>query len=482
MMGKPDETYNLVVIGGGAAGLVSAYIAATVKSKVALIEKHRMGGDCLYTGCVPSKALIKTARMVHQIRQHKTYGIKSASFELDFAEVMERIQSVIKKIEPHDSVERYTGLGVECIQGVADVVDEHTVKVNGRILRTKSIILALGASPFVPPIKGLAQIPILTSENLWDLRQMPEKLLVLGAGPIGCEMAQAFQRIGSQVSVIEAGPRILPREDDDVAAIITQCFQNEGIKLLLNSKAQEVITEQGRSTMICQTADGRSEKVAFDAIFVAVGRKANTQQFDWKKLGIQLNDNGTIKVDPYLRANGKGIYACGDVAGPYQFTHVASHQAWYCAVNALFSPLKKFKVDYSVIPWVTFTDPEIAQVGHNEQSAKKAGLDYETTTYHLDDLDRAIAESEEVGRIKVLTTPGKDKILGANIVGVHAGELLMEFTSAMKHGLGLNAILSTIHPYPTFGEANKYTAGNWKKAHAPETILSYLEKYHGWRR
>jgi len=477
-----QQDYNMVVIGGGAAGLVSAYIAATLKAKVALIEKHKMGGDCLYTGCVPSKALIKTARMVHQIREHKRYGLKSAHYELDFAEVMERVQSVIKKIEPHDSVERYTGLGVECIQGEAEVVDAHTVKVNDRILKTRSLVLALGALPIIPKIPGLDKIRVLTSENLWELRTQPARLLVLGGGPIGCEMAQAFQRLGSQVTLVEAGSRLLPKEDDDVATLIAGQFQSEGMRLLLNSKADEVIHESGSTTMICKSPDGRQVKVPFDAIFVAVGRRANTGQLDTKKLGIELNDNGTIKVDAYMRANGSNIYVCGDAAGPYQFTHVASHQAWYCAVNALFSPLKKFRVDYRVIPWVTFTDPEIAQVGHNEQSAQKAGIAYETTIYNLDDLDRAIAESEDIGRIKVLTERGKDKIIGANIVGPHAGELLAEFTTAMKQGLGLNAILGTIHPYPTFGEANKYVAGNWKKAHAPEKVLAWLEKYQGWRR
>ncbi|WP_218110206.1 dihydrolipoyl dehydrogenase family protein [Oligoflexus tunisiensis] len=481
-MSANPQDYNMVVIGAGAAGLVSAYIAATLKAKVALIEKHRMGGDCLYTGCVPSKALIKTARVVHQIKQHRIYGIKSANYELDFADVMERIQTVIKKIEPHDSVERYTGLGVECIQGVAEVVDAHTVQVNGRTLKTRSLVLALGASPLIPKIPGLDGVKVLTSENLWDLRTLPEKLLVLGGGPIGCEMAQAFQRLGSQVTLVEAGPRLLSKEDDDVAALMAAQFQREGIRLLVGTKAEDVIREAGSTMMRVQTVDGRQEKIAFDAVFVAVGRRANTGQLDIGNLGLELNDNGTIRVDEYLRANGKNIYACGDVAGPYQFTHAASHQAWYCAVNALFAPLKKFKVDYRVIPWVTFTDPEIAQVGHNEQTARKEGLDFETTIYNLDDLDRAIAESEESGRIKVLTERGKDKIIGANIIGPHAGELLAEFTTAMKQGLGLNSILGTIHPYPTFGEANKYVAGQWKKEHAPETILAWLEKYQGWRR
>jgi dihydrolipoamide dehydrogenase len=481
-MSASQTDYNVVVIGGGAAGLVSAYIAATLKAKVALIEKHRMGGDCLYTGCVPSKALIKTARMVHQIRRHQDFGIKSAHCELDFSEVMARVQAVIKKIEPHDSVERYTKLGVECIQGEADILDAHSVRVNGKVLKTRSIILALGASPVIPKIPGLDGVPVLTSETLWDLRTLPSRFLVMGGGPIGCEMAQAFQRLGSNVTLVEAGPRLLPREDADVGALIAAQFQSEGITLHVQTQAQEVTRAGGSAIMHCRSADGRPLDISFDAVLMAVGRRANTGQLDTARLNMELNPNGTIRVDAYMRANAKNIYACGDVAGPLQLTHVASHQAWYCAVNALFSPFKKFKVDNRVIPWVTFTDPEVAQVGYNEQSAQEAGVPYESTIYKLDDLDRAIVEGEDFGRIKVLTEPGKDRILGANIVGHQAGELISEFTTAMKRGLGLNDILATIHPYPTLSEANKYVAGNWKRAHAPEKILSWLEKYQGWRR
>lgn len=475
--------YNIVVIGAGSAGLVTAYIAAAVKAKVALIERHKMGGDCLNTGCVPSKALIKTAKVVHQMRACRKYGIKSASFELDFAEVMDRVHRVVKEIEPHDSVERYSSLGVECISGEAEILDRHTVRVNGKELKTKNIVLALGASPFIPPIKGLEAIRYLTSENLWGLRTLPKRLVVLGGGPIGCEMTQAFQRLGAQVTQVEMSPRILPREDDDVAALVTETLKKEGVRVLTGAKATAVVTENGVKTLVCETVGGGRELVPFDEILVAVGRQANTaQSWDWAKLGVTLNPNGTVKVDEKMRANGDNIYACGDVAGPFQFTHVASHQAWYCAVNALFKPFKTFKVDYRVIPWVTFTDPEVAQVGHNEMSAKAAGIPYEVTRYGIDDLDRAIAESENHGQVKVLTKPGKDEILGVNIVGHGAGEMIAEYVAAMKHRFGMNAILGTIHSYPTFVEANKYAAGNWKKAHAPEKVLAYLQKFHGFRR
>jgi len=479
-----SDRYNLIAIGAGAAGLVTSYIAAAVKAKVALIERQKMGGDCLYTGCVPSKALIKTARIVSDIKNHRRYGIKSASCEIDFAEVMARVHDVIKEIEPHDSVERYTKLGVECINGEAEVIDPHTVRVGGRTLTTRNIVLAIGAEPIVPGIPGMDKIKPLTSENLWELKTLPKRLIVLGGGPIGCEMTQAFARLGSKVTQVEMSPRLLAKEDDDVAALIAARFKSEGVRVLTGAKASSVSTEGGVKKLICDTATGK-ESIEFDEILVAVGRRARTTGWDFKKLGIELNANGTIKVDDYMCANpnsGGNIYACGDAAGPYQFTHAASHQAWYCAVNALFKPLKRFKVDYRVLPWVTFTDPEVAQVGHNEQTAKALGIPYEVTKYGIDDLDRAIADSEAHGQVKVLTVPGKDRIIGVNIVSHNAGELIAEYVAAMKHGFGMNKILGTIHSYPTWVEANKYAAGNWKKAHAPEAALKYLAKFHAWRR
>lgn len=473
-----SDTYNLVVIGGGAAGLVSSYIGAAVKAKVAIIEKHKMGGDCLNTGCVPSKALIKTAKFISDMKQHEKYGIKNVNFEFDFQDVMKRVHRTIADIEPHDSIERYTGLGVECFQGYAEIIDKNTVKIGDKILKTKNIILAMGAAPFIPPIKGLNQITYLTSENLWDLKELPKRLVILGGGPIGCEMTQAFTRLGSKVTQVEMADRILQREDDDVASVITKSFIDDGVELLTAAKATEVVIEAGEKILLCQLKDGSIQKVAFDEILVAVGRKARTDGIDWDKINIKLRPNGTIEVDEYMRANGSNIFAAGDITGPYQFTHVAAHQAWYCAVNALFKPWKKFKVDYRVIPWATYTDPEVAQVGHNESSAKQAGIAYEVTKYDLDDLDRAIAESATKGFVKVLTVPGKDKIIGATIVGKNAGELITEFVTSMKYNKGLNGILGTIHAYPTMSEANKYAAGNWKKDHAPEKILRMLSKYH----
>ena len=474
------DRQNVVVIGGGAAGLVSAYIAAAVKAKVVLIERHKMGGDCLNYGCVPSKALIKTARYIADLKRPEIFGVKSVDFDFDFADVMKRVHEKIAAIEPHDSIERYTGLGVQCVTGDAEIVDPHTVKVGNETFKTSNIILGLGASPFVPPIKGLSDIKFLTSENLWDLKTLPKRLIVLGGGPIGCEMAQSFQRIGSQVTQVEMGPRILPREDDDVAECVMNRFKEEGVNIVSGAKATEVKVQDGNKVLVCEVSGGTKE-IPFDEILVAVGRKPRTDEVDWSKLGIELNPNGTIKVDSYLRTAQKNIFACGDVAGPYQFTHTASHQAWYCAVNALFSPIK-FKVDYRVIPWVTFTDPEVAQVGYNEQRAKAEGIPYEITKYGLDDLDRAICESEDHGFVKVLTKPGTPNIIGVTIVSHLAGELIGEFVTSMKYGLGLDKILGTIHSYPTFIEANKYAAGVWKKANAPQMALNLLEKFHKFRR
>lgn len=472
---------DLVVIGGGSAGLVSAYIAAAVKAKVSLIEKHRMGGDCLNTGCVPSKAFIRSAKWLHQTKQAKSFGFKSAKVDFDFADVMERVQRIIKTVEPHDSVERYTGLGVECISGDAQITSPYTVEVNGITLTTRSIIIAAGAAPMVPPIPGIESIGYLTSNTVWDLRKQPEKLIVLGGGPIGCELTQAFARFGTRVTQVEMLPRIMIREDPQVSEFITKRFQNEGVEVLVGHTAKRFVTENRKKILICEH-EGREVAMEFDEILVAVGRVARTKGFGLENLGIRLAPNATVETNNRLQTNFPNIYACGDVAGPYQFTHTAAHQAWYAAVNALFGNLKKFSVDYSVIPWATFTDPEVARVGLNEQEAREKGIDYEVSCYGIDELDRAITDEEAYGMVKVLTIPGKDKILGATIVGSHAGELISEFVSAMRHKIGLNKILGTIHIYPTLTEANKYVAGEWKRIHAPALVLSLLERYFAWRR
>jgi pyruvate/2-oxoglutarate dehydrogenase complex dihydrolipoamide dehydrogenase (E3) component/uncharacterized membrane protein YdjX (TVP38/TMEM64 family) len=475
---------NLVVIGAGAAGLVSSYIAAAVKAKVTLVESHKMGGDCLNYGCVPSKALIKTATLMHQIKHSADYGIAAADARLSFADVMERVARIVRQIEPHDSIERYTGLGVEVIQGYARIVNPWTVEIDEgqgrrRSLSTKNIVVATGATPFVPPLPGLEEVGFLTSDTLWELREQPRRLAILGGGPIGCELAQAFARLGSEVVQIEMLPRLMTREDEEVSAFARAALERDGVQVLTGHKALRC-EKDGERRFIVVEAGGAEKRIEFDRLLCAVGRSARLKGFGLEELGIPVGK--TVQTDEYLRTIYPNIFACGDVAGPFQFTHTASHQAWYAAVNALFGGLKRFKADYAVIPWATFIDPEVARVGLNEQEAKEKGIAYEVTRYGIDDLDRAIADSAAHGFVKVLTVPGKDRILGVTIVGVHAGDLLAEYVLAMKHGLGLNKILGTIHTYPTLSEANKYAAGEWKRAHQPHSLLQWVAKYHAWQR
>ncbi len=476
---------NLVVIGAGSAGLVAAYIAAAVKAKVTLVERHRMGGDCLNTGCVPSKALLRSAKLVAQMRRAGEWGLEPVEPTVDFARMMERVQRVIRQIEPHDSVERYTALGVECLAGEARITSPWTVEVRApdgtRTVTTRSIVVAAGAQPFVPPIPGLEEVGYLTSDTVWSLRTLPRRLVVLGGGPIGCELAQAFARLGAQVTQVEMLPRLMVREDPEISAMVAQRFAAEGIDVQVNTKASEFRRENGEKVLLAKR-EGAEVRIPFDAVLVAVGRVANTRGYGLEELGIPVTRQRTVEVDEFMRTRFPNIYACGDVAGPYQFTHTAAHTAWYAAVNALFGRFRRFRADFSVIPWATFTEPEVARVGLNETEAKEKGVAYEVTTYGIDDLDRAIADGEAHGLVKVLTVPGRDRILGATIVGEHAGDLIIEYITAMKHGIGLNRILGTIHIYPTLAEANKYAAGNWKRAHAPQGLLRWAERYHGWMR
>ncbi len=476
---------NIVVIGAGSAGLVTAYIAAAVKAKVTLVEKHRMGGDCLNTGCVPSKALIRSAKLLSHIRRAQQFGLQEASARFDFAEVMERVQRVVRTVEPHDSVERYTGLGVECIEGTAKITSPWTVEVASaqgvQTLTTRAIVIAAGARPFVPPIPGIDEVGYLTSDTVWNLRVLPRRLVVLGGGPIGCELTQAFARLGPQVTQVEMAPRIMIREDAEVSELVAQRFRDEGVAVLVEHRAKQFVVENGEKVLIAEHA-GQDVRIPFDQLLCAVGRVANTAGYGLEELGIPTTKTRTIETNEFLETLYPNIYACGDVAGPYQFTHTAAHQAWYAAVNALFGRFRRFRADYSVIPWATFTEPEVARVGLNEQEAKEKNIAHEVTLYGIDDLDRAIADEEAHGFIKVLTVPGKDRILGVTIVGEHAGDLIAEYVMAMKHGLGLNKLLGTIHIYPTLAEANKYAAGNWKRAHAPQKLLEWVGRYHAWAR
>jgi pyruvate/2-oxoglutarate dehydrogenase complex dihydrolipoamide dehydrogenase (E3) component/uncharacterized membrane protein YdjX (TVP38/TMEM64 family) len=475
---------NLVVIGAGSAGLVTSYIAAVVKAKVTLVESHRMGGDCLNTGCVPSKALIRTATLMRQMRDSAQYGIARAEATLDFAQVMDRVAEVIRRIEPHDSIERYTALGVDVVQGHARIVTPWSVEIaradgTTQTLTTRSIVIATGAQPFVPPLPGLREAGVLTSDTLWALRELPRRLVVLGGGPIGCELSQAFARLGSQVTVVEMAPRLLVREDEEVAALARAALERDGIVVRTGHEALRCEADGDAHVLVVQ-AEGGEQRIGFDRLLCAVGRVARLQGFGLEELGIATGR--TVETNEYLETNYPNILVAGDVAGPYQFTHVAAHQAWYASVNALFGSLRRFKADYSVIPAVTFVDPEIARVGLNEMEATQKGIPFEVTRYGIDDLDRAIADSAAHGLVKVLTVPGRDRILGVTIVGPHAGELIAEYVLAMRHGLGLNKILGTIHAYPTLAEANKYAAGEWKRQHQPERLLRWVARYHAWRR
>ena len=475
---------NLVVIGAGSAGLVSALIAATVKAKVTLVEANKMGGDCLNTGCVPSKALIKSAKVAEQMRHADRYGITPTEPDIPFGQTIERVMQAIRTIEPHDSVERYTGLGVDVVEGYGKVVDPWTVEIARKDgvtqrLTTRGIVIAAGAEPFVPPIPGLEQSNYLTSDTMWDafakMERAPARIAVLGGGPIGCELSQALARLGSRVTQVEMAQRVLGREDDEVSALAQASLEASGVEVLTGHRAARV--EPGR---LIADRDDSEVAIEFDVLIVAVGRAARLTGYGLEDIGIDTTK--TVVTDDFLATRFPNIYAAGDVAGPYQFTHTASHQAWFASVNALFGQFKRFKADYRVIPAVTFLDPEIARVGLNEREAREQGVEYEVTRYELDGLDRAIAESERQGFVKVLTPLGKDTILGATIVGAHAGELLAEYVLAMKHKLGLNKILGTIHSYPTMAEANKFAAGEWKKKHKPEALLALVEKYHAWRR
>lgn len=479
---KPSQfDANVVVIGAGSAGLVASLIVAGAKAKVILIEKHKMGGDCLNTGCIPSKSLIRSGRIASYLKRGSEYGLENVSGEVNFAKVMERVQGIIKTIEPHDSVERFTSLGVDCEIGEAKILSPYEVEVNNKTIRTRSIIIATGARPFVPPIPGLDEIDYYTSDTIWELRELPQRLLVIGGGPIGCELSQAFNNLGSKVIQVDLAPRIMPREDEEVSEQLMKRFREEGITVLTSHK---VLAFKKVNSVAVMEAEHQGEKIEieFDKVLLAIGRKPNVEGFGLEELNMPLTGQGTLEVNDHLQTAYPNIYACGDVAGPFQFTHMASFQAWYAALNAMIGGFRKSRANYRVVPWATFTDPEAARVGLNEQEAISEGIPYEVTRFELDDLDRAIADQEAHGFIKVLTVPGKDKILGVTIVGYHAGELISEFVFAMTHGLGLKKIAATIHIYPTLQEANKFAANAWRSARLPVKLFPYMEKFFRWQR
>lgn len=473
---------NVVVIGAGSAGLVASLIVAGAKAKVTLVEKHRMGGDCLNTGCVPSKTLIRSARMANYMRRADEFGLREVNPRVDFPAVMARVQSVVKAIEPHDSVERFTSLGVDCVMGEARITSPWTVEVDGRVINTRAIIVATGARPLIPEIPGIHDVDYLHSDNVWSLTELPQRLLVLGAGPIGCELAQSFARLGSTVTLVDQAQQVLPREDSDSAAQVADQLQRDGIKLLVGHAAVAFRRSAEQSLLVVAADNGEQKEIAFDRVLIAVGRRANVTGFGLEELDVAVSDNGTLAVNEFLQTNYPNIYACGDVAGPWQFTHMASYQAWYAALNALAGGVKKFRVTYPVVPWCTFTDPEVARVGLSEREAKTSGIKYEVTRYEMTGHDRAIADGEAHGFVKVITAGDSDRILGATIVGYHAGELIGEFVTAMTHGMGLKKIAATNHIYPTMLEANRFAANAWRSKRLPVGVLGWAERWFRFQR
>ncbi len=470
---------NVVVIGAGAAGLVSAHMAATLRASVTLVEERAMGGDCLNTGCVPSKSLIHVARLAAQARAAASSGIATGEVDFDFAAVMRKVRDAVDRVAPHDSVERYRELGVDVRLGKARILDPWTVDIAGERLTTRAIVIATGAEPFIPAIPGLEGCGYLTSDTLWSLNEQPHKLLVLGGGPIGCELSQAFSRLGTAVTQVEMADRVLLREDHEVSDFVADRLREDGVDLRLSHQALRIEDSPGGRILVC-ACNGKEVRIGFDTLLVAVGRKPRTTGYGLEALGIPAPH--TVETNAYLQTLYPNIYACGDVTSPYQFTHAAAHEAWHATVNALFAPLPRLRVDHSRLPAVTFVEPEVARIGLNENAALARDIEYEVTRYELSDLDRALAEDSARGFVKVLTVPGKDRILGATIVGQHAGELLAEFALAMRYRLGLGKLLGVVHAYPTWSEANKYAAGAWKRKHAPEWVLRLIERYHGWRR
>ncbi len=467
---------NLAVIGAGSAGLVSAYIAATLKARVLLFEAAVMGGDCLNSGCVPSKALIAAARRAHQARHGGRFGVDCRSVEVDFERAMAHVHGAIAAIAPNDSVERYSSLGVECVQAHAELLDPWTVRADGRVHTARNIIIASGAEPAIPPIPGIGDIDPLTSESLWKLREAPARLAILGGGPIGCEIAQAFARLGSRVTVIEMQQRLIAVEDDDVGDMLRGILEREGVLVHTATRAVEAHPDRLR----CESG-GFAFDVEFDRLLVATGRRPRTAGLGLEVAGVDTRAGG-IRVNRYLQTTTRSIYACGDVVGPFQFTHAAAHQAWHATVNALFGPFRRFPVDYRSIPWTTYTDPEIARIGLSEREARDRGIRHDITRLELRELDRAITAGETDGMVKILTAPRGDRILGASIVAPHAGELISTLSLAMRNGIGLNRVLSTVVPYPAWNEALKRAAGRWKSARAPEWVFPWLARFNRWRR
>jgi len=491
------ERYNLVVVGAGSAGLMVAAGAAGLGAKVAVVERGLMGGDCLNTGCVPSKALLRSAKAALAPRSGDRLGIvHPGSTPVDLAEswprVAARVQSVIDTIAPHDSVERFQSLGVDVVQGSGHFMSSREVAVTGadgqqRILEGRALVVATGSGPMVPPIPGLEEAGYLTNETVFTQTRQPRRLAVLGGGPIGLELGQAFARLGSEVTVVEMLPRILPREDPDAAQVLAESLTRDGIAILTGHQAVRVEGGSAGKRLVCRPAGQPAEGggapaetvVEVDEILVAVGRRAHVTGLGLEELGVDVS-GGRIAVDRYLRTAVPSIFACGDVVGPYQFTHMAGQQARAVIQNALL-PLKT-RMDYRVVPWATFTEPEVARVGLSEEEAAAQGVAHRVIKVPLAGIDRAVCDGDTEGFLKILTPPGRDGILGATLVGPHAGDLLHEVVLAMRARLRLRDIASTVHIYPTLAEVFRRAADEARKESFTPRLQKWFAAYFRWRR
>lgn len=467
--------YDIVIIGGGSAGLVVASAAAQLKAKVALVERDKLGGDCLWFGCVPSKSLIHASRVAYQVKNAARFGIYTQPPEIEFAKVTSHVQQVIANIQPHDSPERFRGLGVEVIFGEGEFIDQKTFEVNGQKLTARAFVISTGSRPAIPSFEGLNSADFLTNEKVFDLKQRPNNLAIIGAGPIGCELGQAFSRIGSNVTIISSKSHILPKEEPEAALVVQKQFESEGINILKEVRAEKVEIVDGKKQV---TAGGKN--IIVDEILFAGGRLPNVESLNLEVAGVEVGKQGII-VNEKLQTTNSKIYACGDVIGGYQFTHVAGYEAVVALTNALFFPISK--VNYRVIPWATFTDPELARVGLTEQQAKERyGDDVCVLKQPFSGVDRAQAEAATNGFCKIITK-GNGEILGAHLVGISAGELIHEIVLAMSNNLPVSA-LTGIHVYPTLSEVNSKAGLLLKKQKYAKNLSqqNLLEQFFNWRR
>jgi mercury(II) reductase len=471
--------YDVIVLGGGAAGLSAAGIATNLGAKTAMIEREALGGDCTWTGCVPSKTLLKAAKVAHQARNASQYGLPDQAVDVDFAGVMDHVREVRQEVyEDADAPEIFEDMGIDVVEGDAHFIDAHTVAVERdgttRQMTGSYIIIATGARPSVPPIDGLDSVDILTNETLFELEEQPERLAIVGGGPIGTEMAQAFTRLGTDVTVIDMADRILPNDDPELAATLQETLEGEGVEYVLDAQVQRVSQADGGITV--EAGDGRT--VQADALLLATGRAANVQGLNLEAAGVEFSKEG-VTVTDRCRTSQSHIYAAGDVTGRYQFTHMSNHMAKVAVTNALLKVPSKMDLDH--VPWVTYTDPELAHVGARADQLDADGVSYQTYRFPYDQLDRAITEGETTGQIKVHAKGLTGKILGASVLGAHAGELITSFTLAMRNGVTLRHIGDTIHPYPAWGEGTRRVADQWYVQKQSAAVTKALQTVFGYR-